>query len=238
MSNSLLQTVVLFRLIERAILTVSMLCASAWLIREYIGKSTKIAFSAEKLSLANVSTTVGTPILIALLFVGYTYVDLSNGIEIGQRMPNSSAEITSKGLPGTAQASCQLLSSSSHFKGLNDAAEVEQAAEQSESKDCQKEVAADQSALALAMWIQSSLRSTFTTLANKDRAPNTPDGSLGILDTTLKAGCLDVEVSGLSSEGDSGNSNEDFEQAKSKIENAMKDHMFLSPLCKTLKSGP
>ncbi len=215
MDETLTYATIWFRLIERGLLTSFVLFSCIWLVRRYANTVTAINASGEKLPLSTLSTTVATPILIVILFIGYAYVDLSNGIALGPThiVANLRGETSSP----SKQQQQSIAANNNHpqfyWKGLNDAAEQQ-----------------------LAFWIERNIRRIYTSLANKASQPMSPQVAAKVLSLSLAIGCLNEDSRHPSREFDTYLSSMTFQEVESDIIKSMRSHGFVNPYCNELKA--
>lgn len=221
MAADLAYVVIWFRLIERGFLTVFVVLTCIWLSRKYVDRVTKIQVSAEKLPISTISATIGTPILIALLFVGYAYIDLSNRIALGPLDANMPAETSRVAPQGQPSAETPKPAAGLVFQGLNGTSE--------------KQASVDGPRLAFALWSEQSLQRVFVSLVNLEKAPLTPQATARAMNLALAVGCLNSEATHPSRNFDSFVANRDFEQVDTDIANALKSHAFVNPFCQAIQ---
>ena len=216
MSTHLASYVIWFRLGERLVLTASVLFGCGWLAWKYVGEITKIDLSSDKLLLSRLSVTIGTPILIGVLFVGYTYIDLTNRIEFSTVPQVKRQSVSSEPVV---------------FRGLNDDASQEQAATQDQTE--QQLLQNNQQAFT--EWIEKDLQRVFLSLVNKAPSPAGPGESNRDVNLALAVGCLNSEAGMFRDSFDHFTADKNFQQIQDAILRPLKSHQFVIPLCRSLK---
>jgi hypothetical protein len=223
-----------FRLIERGALTLCVLLTCIWLTWKYLHKFTKLDFSDERLSPSKISFTIGTPFLIALLFVGYCYIDLSNPVEVRLAGPPPKPATPSQAAASSeTQASAPILS----FRGLGDSAGAQTPAHLPPiDAAAERQALEDRAHLDFALWTEQSLRQIFTTLANLPN-PSRPSNDR-VLNLSLAIGCLNSETFHPSRNIDTFAANKTFDQVETEVRQAVASKSFATGFCNALKLEP
>lgn len=229
----LVQHMVEFRLIERGILTLCVVFTCGWLAFKYVRQTMHVEVAGIPTSPWKLSFAIGTPVLIALLFVGYCYVDLSNPVEIGRiQEKNSRLKSNTATVPATSTQEQPTSESQFIFKGYTD---LDQDTKTPSPIDATTERRAleERARLDFALWIKHNLRQIFTTLAN---LPNQKKVSYDrILTLSLAIGCLNLETFPAYRNADYFTAHKTFDQVESMVHYNISNKTFSTEFCAGLK---